>query len=60
MKIGDLVRNRSTGQLSVITGVGKAELTTWLTLYDGSNGQTVYHAEYFVVVSPTKEQEDAN
>jgi len=55
-----LVRNRSTGQLSVITGVGKAELTTWLTLYDGSNGQTVYHAVYFEVVSPTKEQEDAN
>ena len=60
MKIGDLVRNRSTGQLSVITGVGKAELTTWLTLYDGSNGQTVYHAVYFEVVSPTKEQEGAN
>ena len=60
MKIGDLVRNRSTGQLSVVTGVGKAELTTWLTLYDGSNGQTVYHAVYFEVVSPTKEQEDAN
>ena len=60
MKIGDLVRNISSGQLSVITGVGETELTTWLTLYDGSNGQTVYHAEYFVVVSPTKEREDAN
>ena len=55
MKVGDLVRNISSGQLSVVTGVGKTELTTWLTLYDGSNGQTVYHAEYFVVVSPTKE-----
>ena len=51
MKIGDLVRNISSGQLSVVTGVGKAESTIWLTLYDGSNGQTVYHAEYFEVIS---------
>ena len=68
MKVGDLVKNKSTGQLSVVIGVGKAESTTWITLYDaprvtrylGASTETVYHAEYFEVVSPTKEQEDDN
>lgn len=53
VEVGDLVRNRVTGCLYIVTGVGGDELKMWITLY-GTN-DIVYHAEYFEVISSAKE-----
>ena len=45
VEVGDLVRNRVTGCLYIVTGVGGDELKMWITLY-GTN-DIVYHAVYF-------------
>lgn len=56
MKIGDLIRNNLTGELSVVTGVGEQKTKSWITLQpvlvssklgDG----IIYHAEFFEVIS---------
>lgn len=54
VEVGDLVRNRATGCLHIVTGVGGDELKMWITLY-GTN-DIVYHAEYFEIVSSAKEE----
>ena len=58
MQVGDLVRNKSTGDIALVTGVG-GDPVAWLTLkpirgrsYDSS---TVYHAAYFEVISQAQE-----
>jgi len=55
MKVGDLVRNRSTGDLAIVTGVGGNSTKMWLTLSPirGSKlgRDIVYHAEYFELVN---------
>ena len=56
MKIGDLVKNTATGELSIVTGVGEQDAKMWITLQpvlekSGLGEGIVYHAEYFEVVS---------
>ena len=55
MQVGDLVRNKSTGDLAIVTGIGGDEAKMWLTLSPirGSKlgKDIVYHAEYFDVIS---------
>ena len=55
MKVGDLVRNRSTGDLAIVTGVGTNSTKMWVTLSPTRGSKLgkdiVYHAEYFEVVS---------
>lgn len=55
MKVGDLVRNRASGQLAIVTGQGEGELQIWITLFpiSGSfiSNEIVYLAEYFEVIS---------
>ena len=56
MKIGDLIRNKLTGELSVITGVGEQKTKSWITLQpvlaSSKLGEgIVYHAEFFEVIS---------
>jgi len=55
MQIGDLVRNKSTGDLALVTGVGGGEQKMWLTLMPTRGSKLgkdiVYHAEYFEVIS---------
>jgi hypothetical protein len=53
MQVGDLVISKATGELSVVTGVGNSILNVWITLYE--SGDTVYHAEYFEVISSAKD-----
>ena len=62
LEVGDLVRNIATGDLAIVTGVGGAGSKMWLSLSPirGSNlgKDTVYHAEYFEVISEVKEVSD--
>ena len=65
MRVGDLVRNKSTGDIALVTGTGGAggdETKTWITLslIRGSKlgSEIVYHAEYFEVISEVKEVGD--
>jgi len=55
MQVGDLVKNKATGDLSIVTGVGGSGKAMWLTLfstrYNILGKDVVYHAEYFEVVS---------
>ena len=57
MKVGDLIRNKATGELAIVTGVGEKELKLWITLaplYMKSAylyEHTVYFASYFEVIS---------
>lgn len=55
MKVGDLVRNKASGQLAIVTGRGKGQLEIWITLFpiSGSfiSNEIVYLAEYFEVIS---------
>ena len=55
MKVGDLVRNKASGQLAIVTGQGEGELQIWITLFpiSGSfiSNEIVYLAEYFEVIS---------
>lgn len=55
MQVGDLVKNKSTGDLAIVTGIGGSELKMWITLSPVRGSKLgkdiVYHAEYFEVVS---------
>ena len=56
MNVGDLVRNKATGELSLVTGVGEQDAKEWITLQPvlekSKLGEgVVYHAEYFEIVS---------
>ena len=62
MKVGDLVRNKATGELAIVTGRGKGELQIWMTLIPFKNGvlakDIVYLAEYFELVSEAQAEEN--
>ena len=55
MQVGDLVKNRATGDIAIVIGIGGVEGKMWLTLSptrDRKLGKDiVYHAEYFEVIS---------
>ena len=57
LKTGDLVRNKSTGTLYIVTGVGDGELSVWITLTEvgessgHGNNDIVYLSQYFELVS---------
>ena len=57
LKIGDLVRNKSTGTLYLVTGVGDGEMSIWIMLTEvgesnrGGNNDIVYLSQYFELVS---------
>ena len=56
MRVGDLVKSKTTGDLSIVTGVGQADNKMWITLRPVTpkcelGTGIVYHAEYFEVVS---------
>ena len=55
MQVGDLVKNKATGDLAIITGIGGSELKMWVTLSPTRGSKLgkdiVYHAEYFEVIS---------
>ena len=57
MQVGDLVKNKATGDLAIITGVGGDEAKMWVTLLPTRGSKLgeniVYHAEFFEVVSET-------
>ena len=59
MRIGDLVKNKATGDIALVTGTGGDETKMWITLSPirGSKlgSEIVYHAEYFEVISEAKE-----
>ena len=56
MKVGDLVRNKATGKLYVVNGVGDGELNIWITLSPvgkySPREDIVYLSQYFELVSP--------
>ena len=54
MKVGDLVKNKATGKLSIVTGVGNSTLNVWITLDESE--EVVYHAEYFEVISLARKE----
>lgn len=60
MQVGDLVRNKSTGDLAVVTGVGSVEGKMWLTLSPTRGSKLgkdiVYHAEFFEVISEARNE----
>ena len=62
MQVGDLVKNRATGDLAVVTGVGGIEGKMWLTLSPTRGSKLgkdiVYHAEYFEVISSATSEEE--
>ncbi len=57
LKTGDLVRNKATGNLYLVTGVGDGEMSVWITLTEvgessrGRNNDIVYLSQYFKLVS---------
>ena len=57
LKTGDLVRNKATGTLYIVTGVGDGELSVWITLTEvgessgHGNNDIVYLSQYFELVS---------
>tara|TARA_A100001515_G_scaffold107243_1_gene88037 strand:+ start:2166 stop:2345 length:180 start_codon:yes stop_codon:yes gene_type:complete len=55
MQVGDLVKNKATGDLAIVTGIGGSELKMWITLSPVRGSKLgkdiVYHAEYFEVIS---------
>ena len=62
MQVGDLVRNKATGDLAIVTGIGGAETKMWVTLSPTRGSKlgkdVVYHAEYFDVVSEVNHDEE--
>ena len=60
MQVGDLVRNKTTGDLAIVTGVGGSETKMWVTLAPTRGSMLgeniVYHAEYFEVISEAKNE----
>ena len=61
MRIGDLVKNKATGDLAIVTGIGGDELKMWVTLSPTRGSKLgkdiVYHAEYFEVISEATGEE---
>lgn len=60
MKVGDLIKNKATGELAIVTGVGKDELRNWITIAkvghrNKKETEIVYFAKYFNVVSPRRD-----
>ena len=57
LKTGDLVRNKSTGTLYLVTGVGDGEMSIWIMLTEvgesnrSGNNDIVYLSQYFELVS---------
>ena len=62
MQVGDLVKNKATGDIALVTGTGGDETKMRITLSPirGSKlgSEIVYHAEYFEVISDAKEVSD--
>jgi len=60
MRVGDLVRNKATGDLAIVTGIGGDAAKMWLTLSPTRGSKLgkdiVYHAEYFEVISEAKNE----
>jgi len=55
-RVGDLVRNKATGNLYIVTGVGDGELSVWITLTEVGESAVfrndiVYLSQYFELVS---------
>ena len=55
MKVGDLVKNKASGKLYVVNGVGDGELNIWITLSPvgdyNPREDVVYLSQYFELVS---------
>jgi hypothetical protein len=55
MKVGDLVKNKASGKLYVVNGVGDKALNIWITLTPvgdyGPREEVVYLSQYFELVS---------
>ena len=54
MRVGDLVRNKATGKLYIVNGVGDGDLKIWITLspvgpYNPME-DVVYLSQYFELV----------
>lgn len=63
MKVGDLVRNKASGKLYVVNGVGEGDLNIWITLSPvgdySPREDVVYLTQYFELVNEaTKGTED--
>ena len=62
MKVGDLVRNKATGELAIVKQRGEGDLAIWMTLIsiDGNvpGEDIVYLAEYFELVSEAKTDDE--
>ena len=58
MKVGDLVRNKATGKLYVVNGVGDGDLNIWITLSPvgkySPREDVVYLSQYFELVSEAR------
>jgi len=55
-RVGDLVRNKATGNLYIVTGVGDGELSVWICLTEvgesaAFRNDIVYLSQYFELVS---------
>ena len=55
MKVGDLVKNKASGKLYVVSGVGDGDLNIWVTLSPvgevSLKEDVVYLSQYFELVS---------
>ena len=63
MKVGDLVRNKASGKLYVVNGVGEGDLNIWITLSPvgdySPREDVVYLTQYLELVNEaTKGTED--
>ena len=60
MQVGDLVKNKATGDLAIVTGIGGNETKMWVTLSPTRGSKLgpgiVYHAEYFEVISEARNE----
>ena len=55
MKLGDLVKNKASGKLYVVNGVGDGDMNIWVTLIPVGEPrpeeEAVYLSQYFELVS---------
>jgi hypothetical protein len=60
MQVGDLVKNKATGDLAIVTGIGDVEDKMWLTLMPTRGSKLgkdiIYHAEFFEVISEARNE----
>lgn len=60
MQVGDLVKNKATGDLAIVTGIGGDELKMWVTLSPTRGSKLgkdiVYHAEFFEIISEARNE----